>query len=82
MVLTGFPLYPQAIATLGTSLYGVGSELSGGGKRRRKRSKRKRNKLSKRRTRRVKGKRTRRCKCKTCRCKPCKCTKRSSRRSS
>ena len=86
VVTSGLPIHLGSIDTLGTSLYGIGSELIGntasligGGKKRRKRTKRK--KLSKRRTRRFKGKRTRRCKCKTCRCKPCKCTKRSSRRS-
>ena len=87
VVTSGLPIHLGSIDTLGTSLYGIGSELigntasliGGGKKRRRKRTKRK--KLSKRRTRRAKGKRTRRCNCKTCKCNPCKCTKRSSRRS-
>ena len=89
VVTSGLPIHLGSIDTLGTSLYGIGSELIGntasligGGKKRRKRRKRtKRKKLSKRRTRRAKGKRTRRCNCKTCKCNPCKCTKRSSRRS-
>ena len=80
----GLAIYPESMATMGTSLFGnLSPFMTGGGtKRRRKRSnKTKRKKVSKRRVRRTKGKRTRRCKCKTCRCNPCKCNKRSSRRS-
>jgi len=76
----GLAIYPESIATMGTSLFGnLSPFMTGGGKKRRKRKGTKRKKLSKRRTRRTKGKRTRRCNCKTCKCNPCKCTKRSSR---
>ena len=58
--------------------YGVNDfSLTGGGKRKRKRTNRK-SRSTKRKMRRSKGKRTKQCKCKICKCNPCLCGKSAS----
>ena len=65
---------------VGDSLYGSNiqatANLTGGGKRRRKRTNKKR-RTTKRKMRRSRGKRSKHCDCKVCECNPCECTKKS-----
>ena len=60
--------------------YGTNS-LTGGGKRKRKRTNKKK-RSTKRKMRRSKGKRTKHCDCNVCECNPCRCTKRSNKKHS
>lgn len=80
----GYVPYENLGGGLGTSLYGsniqatanLGSGLTGGGKRRRRRNRtNKKHRSTKRKMRRSKGKRTKQCKCKICKCNPCLCGK-------
>lgn len=80
----GYVPYENLGGGLGASLYGsniqatdnLGSGLTGGGKRRRRRNRtNKKHRSTKRKMRRSKGKRTKQCKCKICKCNPCLCGK-------
>lgn len=55
--------------------------LTGGGKRKRKRTNRKR-RSTRRKIRKSRGKRTKHCDCNVCECNPCRCTKRSNKKHS
>ena len=77
----GYVPYENLGGGFGTSLYGgniqATASLTGGGKRKRKRTNRK-SRSTKRKMRRSKGKRTKQCKCKICKCNPCLCGKSAS----
>tara|TARA_B100000963_G_scaffold312315_1_gene289676 strand:- start:44 stop:343 length:300 start_codon:yes stop_codon:yes gene_type:complete len=79
------PMGPPQLMALESQVAGApvnyGTNLTGGGKRRRKRTNKKR-RSTKRKMRRSKGKRTRYCDCKVCECNPCNCTKRSNKKHS